>query len=102
MSDDTFDPKLPIGFNYSLKNGELSIQFFCDCCHSEIKVSQKLQQDLEVVEKSLANIFDDLKKELDGKFHRCEQCGFLICEKCWNARHQKCIECPICIDTDIK
>jgi len=98
MADETFDPKLPIGFNYSLKNGELSIEFFCDCCHNEIKVSQKIKEQVKTVERSLSIIFEELKKELDGKFHRCNQCGFLICENCWAERQVKCKECPICLD----
>jgi len=98
MTQETFDPKLPSGFNYSIKNGEMILNFFCDCCLEEIKVSKKLQEKIEKLEKSFQEIFDDLKDEMDGRFFRCDQCSFLICKSCWDNREEKCKDCPICIN----
>ncbi len=97
MTQETFDPKLPSGFNYTIKSGEMILNFFCDCCHEEVKVSKKLQEKIEKLEKSFQEVFDDLKDEMDGKFFRCGQCNFLICKNCWDNREEKCKDCPICI-----
>ncbi len=95
MVKEIFDPKLPTGFNYSIKNEEMILNFFCDCCHEEIKVSKKLQKKIESLEKSFQEVFDDLKKEMDGRFYRCDQCKFLICSDCWENRNTKCKNCTI-------
>lgn len=97
MTEETFDPKLPMGFHYSIKNGEMIIHFFCDCCGNEIKVSQKLKEKIEALEKSFEEVFEDLKTELDDQFHRCNDCGFLICDNCWDNRNVRCKDCPICV-----
>ncbi|NHJ47074.1 MAG: hypothetical protein FK733_04730 [Asgard group archaeon] len=97
MSGKTFDPKLPMGFHYQIKNGEMIINFVCDCCNNDIRVSQKLKEKIETLEKGFQEVFDDLKDELDGKFHRCDDCDFLICQNCWDNRHEKCKNCPMCI-----
>ncbi len=97
MAKETIDLKLPTGFNYQVKNGEMTLNFFCDCCGNEVKVSRKLQEKIEKLEKSFHDIFDELKKDMDGKFHRCEQCALLICQKCWDNREEKCKDCPICV-----
>ncbi|NHJ86847.1 MAG: hypothetical protein FK734_15400 [Asgard group archaeon] len=97
MTDESFDPKLPKGFHYSIKNGEMVVNFFCDCCAEEIKVSKKLKESNEQQNKSFKDIFTDLKKDLDGMFHRCEKCGFLICQDCWNTKDERCSKCTICV-----
>ncbi|NHJ05706.1 MAG: hypothetical protein EAX90_12850 [Candidatus Heimdallarchaeota archaeon] len=92
--------KIPIaedfttGFNYSVKNGEMTLNFFCDCCGNEVKVSEPF---LPNNNKDQNEVFANLKKDMDGKFHRCEKCGLLVCQKCWDNREKKCTECPICV-----
>ncbi|NHJ85221.1 MAG: hypothetical protein FK734_07150 [Asgard group archaeon] len=93
MPKQTFDPKLPAGFNYSVKNGEMILNFYCDCCNKEVKVSKII----EGKQDHYQSIFDSLKHDMDGSFYRCNDCGFLICEDCWNKREQKCKNCPICV-----
>ncbi|MBN1328400.1 MAG: hypothetical protein JXA54_02895 [Candidatus Heimdallarchaeota archaeon] len=97
MLNESFDAKLPKGFNYTIKNDEMVIHFYCDCCTKEIKVSKKLKEGKEEHCISFLEIFTDLKKELDGKFYRCEKCGFLICQKCWDSKETRCSNCSICI-----
>jgi hypothetical protein len=96
--EESFDAKLPMGFQYQVKNGEMFINFVCDCCKNEIKVSRKLKQKIEELKKGFHEIFDELKTELDGKFHRCDECSFLICQNCWENRHTKCKNCPMCLE----
>ncbi|HUT80577.1 MAG TPA: hypothetical protein VMZ29_05170 [Candidatus Bathyarchaeia archaeon] len=97
MVDETFDPKLPKGFNYSVKNDEMVIHFYCDCCTNEINVSRKIKEGRDEQNKSFKDVFTELKKDLDEKFHRCEKCGFLICQKCWDTKDTRCSKCTICI-----
>ncbi|MHA1212659.1 MAG: hypothetical protein ACTSSH_09375 [Candidatus Heimdallarchaeota archaeon] len=97
MDEKSFDPKLPKGFNYSVRSGEMYVTFFCDCCGNEVKVSRKMDTKNESPEKSFQVTFDNLKIELDSKFHRCTDCSFLICPTCWENREEKCKDCPICI-----
>lgn len=92
----TFDPKLPVGFHYSVKNNEMIVHFFCDCCNNEVKVSKRLKDKIDALEKNYQDVFNELKKELDDKFFRCENCNLLICEECWDNRETKCKNCPIC------
>ena len=96
MTKDSFDPKLPKGFHYLVKNGEMIIQFLCDCCGNEIKLSKKLKEKSDDIEKSFEDVFFDLKSKLDNRFHRCSDCGLLICEDCWDNRETKCKDCPFC------
>jgi hypothetical protein len=97
MTDKTFDPKLPMGFNYSVKNDEMSIHFYCDCCSTEIKVSQRIEDNNGASKKPYCDIFESLKKELDGQFYRCDECNFLICQTCWENKESKCKNCPLCV-----
>lgn len=85
------------GFNYSVKNGEMRLNFFCDCCGNEVKVSEPF---LPNSNKDQNEVFANLKKDMDGKFHRCEKCGLLVCQNCWDNRDKKCAECPICITVE--
>ena len=82
------------GFNYSVKNGEMNLNFFCDCCGNEVKVSKPF---LTNNGQDQNKVFNTLKEEMDGKFHRCTQCGLLVCQECWENREKKCANCPICI-----
>ncbi|MHA1557528.1 MAG: hypothetical protein ACTSPM_11420 [Candidatus Heimdallarchaeota archaeon] len=83
------------GFNYSVKSGEMTLNFFCDCCGEEVKVTKIFDP---TVEKDQHVVFEHLKKDMDGKFYRCEQCKLLICQECYDNREVKCAECTICFD----
>lgn len=81
------------GFNYSVRSGEMSLNFFCDCCGNEVKVSFPYNKETQNQQRT----FDLLKKEMHGKFHRCVKCGLLVCQECWDKRESKCVSCPVCI-----
>ena len=93
MSKD--DLKLTAGFNYSVKNGEMNLNFFCDCCGTEVVVQKPLCDGKETLEAH--EVFDILKKDMEGQFHRCEKCGLLICQGCWDKKDTRCEDCEICV-----
>jgi len=95
MSKKMTDMKLTAGFSYSVKNGEMNLNFFCDCCGSEVIVHKPLSEGEESLETH--EVFNILKKNMAGKFHRCEKCGLLICQSCWDNKDTKCEECEVCI-----
>ena len=96
MTKESFDPKLTTGFNYILKNCEMILNFICDCCNHEIKVTKKYLEESAGLDNSIQKTFNDLKKEMDRRFYRCKKCGFLICPECWKNREKKCPNCNRC------
>ncbi len=86
------------GFNYSVKSGEMKLNFFCDCCGDEVKVSKTFNPNAG---KKQHELFESLKKEMCGKFYRCVQCNMLICQNCYDNREVKCADCPICITSPV-
>jgi len=81
------------GFNYSVKKGKMTLDFFCDCCGAEIKVEKTFDPNTD---KNQHALFEELKKEMDGKFHRCEKCKLLICQSCFETKDVRCSKCTIC------
>lgn len=96
MSKEQISEAFTNGFNYSVKSGEMTLNFFCDCCGSEVKVSKTFNPN---VEKNQHEIFECLKKEMDGKFHRCEQCNLLVCQDCYDKKDVRCAKCTIYFTT---
>ena len=94
MSKELLAEDFTNGFNYSVKSGEMTLDFFCDCCGHDVKVSKTFDPNVEINQHEL---FEELKKDMCGKFHRCEQCNFLICQGCYDNRDVKCAECSICV-----
>ena len=84
------------GFNYSIKSGEMNLNFFCDCCGNEVKVSTQYNSEID----DQQQIFDKLKNDMHGKFVRCSQCNLLVCQECWDNRNTKCTDCKICVEIE--
>ncbi|MFW9922181.1 MAG: hypothetical protein ACFFDW_02720 [Candidatus Thorarchaeota archaeon] len=93
MSKQKIAEDFTTGFNYSIKSGEMTLSFYCDCCGNEVKVSKEFNCERD----DKTSNFEMLKGQMDGKFHRCEKCGLLVCQQCWDNRETKCSSCPICI-----
>ena len=95
MSKEVTDIKLTAGFSYSVKDGVMNLNYFCDCCGSKVIVYKPLREGKETLETH--EVFDILKKDMASKFYRCEKCGLLICQSCWDNKDTKCKECEVCI-----
>ena len=97
MSKKAFDIKLTAGFSYAVKNGVMNLNFFCDGCGSEVVVDKPLCEENSYRILETHEAFDILKKDMEGKFHRCEKCGLLICQSCWDSKDTRCKECEVCV-----
>lgn len=93
MSKELLAEDFTNGFNYSVKSGAMTLNFFCDCCGEEVKVSKTFNPNID---KNQHEMFQSLKKDMCSKFHRCSQCNLLICQNCYDNRDVKCAECSIC------
>jgi hypothetical protein len=96
-------------FNYSLKDGVMTLSFFCDCCKKPLSVSKKLDQkkissndetcnEKEQLKqnKECQEVFKELQNELKEQLYKCSFCGYLVCNECWEQREDKCKSCPAC------
>jgi len=97
MSKKAADIKLTAGFSYTVKNGVMNLNFFCDCCGSEVVVEKALCEKNSNKTLETHEVFDILKKDMEGKFHRCEKCGLLICQSCWDNKDTRCKECEVSV-----
>ena len=85
------------GFNYSVKNGKMTLAFFCDCCGSEIKVEKTFDPNIAHDQHEL---FEELKAEMCGKFNRCDKCKLLVCQECNEKKDSRCTRCTVCVPAE--
>lgn len=89
------DKLLTEGFTYSIKNGKMSLCYFCDCCGHKISATTDIpNKPTNKINKQ--ELFNELMNEMNSKFHECEECNYLVCNNCWENRHEKCKDCPLC------
>ena len=97
MSKDLEREAFTNGFNYSVKNGKMTLAFFCDCCGSEVKVEKSFDPN---VAQNQHELFEHLKDEMDGKFHRCYKCQLIVCQECYEKQDTRCKGCTVCVPAE--
>jgi len=97
MSKKATDIKLTAGFSYAVKNGIMNLNFYCDCCTKMIEVTKPLRNDNTNKNLETHEVFNILKKDMEGKFHRCEKCNLLVCQECWDNKDTRCAKCEVCV-----
>ena len=95
MSEEQPKEDFTAGFSYAVRDGEMILDFYCDCCGKKVHNKRKLTEE-QLASENKHTVFVAIKKELDDQFHRCSACGFLICSECWDKKDLKCKDCPTC------